>query len=132
MHTTKKNTPSGGQARGVGAIRGLSRQRNDAGLVTAHKICGGQFLLFHASEQWLLNTGLLNQSDLPNSERVNARIRHNDDFMVQAVRLQDGTISLTISAHVARIRDSAFQEFMVKTMDPNALPGSAIIKEARP
>lgn len=73
---------------------------------------GGLLLVFEAPESALLDQGLMEPEEAPkHAPRCRKEVRVGNDLTC-AYRLPDGRIRLTISAHLVRMRDRSFVEFM--------------------
>lgn len=129
MPCTQKQTPDGPPSAGVQDTHQRPvGHRHDGVLVTASKLAGGRFHFYHATEQWLLKTGLIERENLPRLDIGHCIVINGPSTFCLAVRLPDGNVGLTIDAFVAIGRDQHFRRFLSASCESDALPASEVIQ----
>lgn len=129
MPCTQKKTPDGPPSAGVQDTHQRPvGHRHDGALVTASKLAGGRFLFYHASDQWLLDAGLIESGSLPRQDIGHCIVINGPSTFGQAVRLPDGNVGLTIDAFVAIGKDRHFIRFLATACGSDALPASEVIQ----
>ena len=120
-----KKTPDGPPSAGVQDTHQRPvGHRHDGALVTFLKLAGGRFFLYHAADDWLVNAGLIRPHELPPSIPGHVKVTDHGNSLVQAVRLSDGCVGLTLDASEALERDYYFQIFMAAACESRVLQDS--------
>lgn len=133
MPCTQKKTPDGPPSAGVQDTQHQSPvgHRHDSALVTLHKLAAGRFFLYHAADDWLINAGLIRPHELPPSIPGQVKVTDHGNSLVQAVRLSDGRVGLTLDASEALERDYYFQIFMAAVCESRVLQDSCAPRDRR-
>lgn len=85
---------------------------------------GGELWVYEAHEAALLANGLVRSADLPKAAPGSKIKRLAGNDLIQTLRMKDGRVRLTISAHLVRVRDVGFVDFLARTV------GSVAIRSA--
>lgn len=130
MPCTQKKTPDGPPSAGAQGTdqNRPTGHRHDGALVTVHKLAGGRFFLYHAADDWLVNAGLIRPHELPPLISGHVKVIDQGNSLVQAIRLSDGRVGLTLDVSEALERDYYFQIFMAAACESDALPASEVIQ----
>lgn len=123
MPCTQKKTPDGPPSAGAQATypNRPTGHRHDGALVTVHKLAGGRFFLYHAADDWLVNAGLIRPHELPTSIAGHVKVIDQGTSLVQAVRLSDGYVGLTLDAETATNVERPYLRFMASVFESEAL-----------
>ncbi len=126
MPCAQRKAPAGPTSAGANRTDQCPKSGRHHGgvLVTVNQLAGGRFFFFHASDKWLIKSGLIASRHLPRQDIGHLVVINSAKTFGQAVRLHDGNVGLTIDANEARGRDKGFLTFLDAIYEKDALQSS--------